>query len=598
MPNVWRIVRIARPLKRWFVVISVMVLLASAISQGVPIVFKFIVDEIENQLVSGDGDLNYLYSLIALSFGLAVMSVFLEAINQRMGDYIASRLRKFLVEEFYQKIFTLPQRYFDGEISGKIVNQLSRGIDSIQQFVNGVSNFMLPALLQVIWTVGILFYFNIWIALLTVAIFPVYMGVSYYSARKWRLKEEKKNALEDMARGRVQEVMNNIKLVKVSNTSQEEWSYVSSKFSGINKLYDSQSTTYHILNFWRNFGLELILAVIAFIVFIETYHGRLSTGDLVLIFQQLNAIRRPLFAMSFIMEAVQRAEAGSKEYFEVLDLPSVEKFEVPSAAKLRKQLVKQPTIEFDKVNFHYGKDDESQGEVLSNVSFSLKKRETVALVGHSGAGKTTIINLILKLYDPVSGQILLGGKDYKDLSHAEVRSHIALVFQEHEIFSSTVRANVAYGVDEVSDEDVIKALKAAHAYGFVKNFHLGLDEEVGERGVKLSGGQKQRLQIARAIMQNAPILILDEATSSLDAKSEKLVQEALDNLTKDKLVIMIAHRFSTLQNADRILVVNDGKIVDQGSPADLARRKGIYSELLQYQIDGNKKLLNEYGLID
>lgn len=590
MPNIWKIIRLAQPLRWWFALLIILVLMYSALSQGVPLISKLIVDEIEKNVTSGDGDIDRLYFLIFISFSVAALSITVQAISSRVGDFVASRLRRDLAQRFYRKIFTLPQRYFDGEISGKIANQLTRGIETIQQFVGGVANFTVPAFLQIFWTVGILAYFNIWVALLTLLIFPLYIAISIYSARLWGMSEVQKNKLEDISRGRIQEVLTNMKLVKVSNTQNQEWTLVSDKLGEVNKIYDKQSFTYHLLNFWRNFGLEIILALIGLIVFVETYNGNLSTGTLILIFQQLDLVRRPLFAMSFIVEAVQRAESGSKEYFEVLDLDSVET--LPQSKEDIHAEMKQPNIVFENVAFAY----DDKRKVLKDMSFTMDKKETVALVGHSGAGKTTIISLILKLYEPDKGKIFIDGHDYEKMTHQEIRQNIALVFQENELFSSTVRENIAYGVKNATDEQVEKALKKAYAYDFVMKFPDGLDEEIGERGVKLSGGQKQRLQIARAIMQDAPILILDEATSSLDAKSEYLVQQALDNLTEDRLVIMIAHRFSTLQNVDRIIVLNEGEIVDQGTPKELSKRDGIYSELLRYQVEGNAKLLSEYEL--
>jgi ATP-binding cassette subfamily B protein len=226
----------------------------------------------------------------------------------------------------------------------------------------------------------------------------------------------------------------------------------------------------------------------------------------------------------------------------------------------------------------------------------LESPESVALVGHSGAGKTTLISLLLKFYDPTKGNLTLNGKPYQEYSHTTIRNNISLVFQDNELFSSTVRENVAYGKPDATEKEVIDALKLANAYEFVTKLSKGLDSEIGERGVKLSGGQKQRIQIARAILKDAPILILDEATSSLDAKSEKEVQEALDQLMKKKLVLIIAHRFSTIQNVDKIIVLDHGKIVDYGNPQELAKKPGVYSELLRYQIEGNKKLLEKYEI--
>lgn len=588
MTNIWKIIRISKPLHNWLWGISFLILLEAILAQTSPIVVKFIVDQIEQQIVRGDGDINKLWFLAAIFFAANFMSILLTAFSQRTGDYISSRLGKFLTEKFYSKIFTLPQKYFDTELSGKIVNQLTRGILTIQDFISAATNFVLPALLQSFLTIFILAYFDKTIAMLAIAIFPIYIGISHYSTKKWGEREVEKNKFEDIGRGRIQEVITNIKLVKSFNNQLSELKFISRTYNSIINIYDLQSTWYHILNFIRNFGLEFILFLIVSMTFRNTFLGILSLGEMVLILQLLNQLRRPLFAMSFILERIQRAEAGSREYFSVMDLESTEKIVYQKTLKLESK----PTIEFKNIDFAYDTGD----QVLSNVSFRLDKQETVALVGHSGAGKSTIINLILKFYDPTTGEIYINNKPYSQLKHAQIRNNISLVFQDNELFSSTIRENVSYGMGKTSDKEIIKALKKANAYDFVKKLPKGIDSEIGERGVRLSGGQKQRIQIARAILRNAPILILDEATSSLDSKSEKLVQEALDQLFENRLVIIIAHRFSTIQNANRILVIDNGRIVDSGSSKTLAKKDGIYAELLRYQVEGNQKLLSQYEI--
>ncbi|MBP7966882.1 ABC transporter ATP-binding protein [Candidatus Woesebacteria bacterium] len=588
MNNIYKVIKLAKPYHVYVFWISAIILAMTALELTTPFLSKLIVDQIEAQLKTSTGDLQRMYVLIGILFISSVVAAGLESINQRLGDYTTARIGKFLTENFYKKIFTLPQSYFDSQVSGKIISQLNRGIISLQDFLGAATNFIVPALIRSVFIVVVLAFYNVTVAALVFLIFPFYIVISRYSTRKWGEREVEKNQIEDVTRGRIQEVIGNIRLVKSSNTQLSEWRFVSERLGKSVSIYDKQSAMYHILNFLRNFGLELGLGIIGLIVFRNTYLGILSIGEMVLIIQYLNQIRRPLFAMSFILERIQKAESGSKEYFEVMDLHSVE--QLPQEQK--DPIFKHPSVRFDHVSFEY----DGSGKVLKDVSFDLSKKETVALVGHSGAGKSTLIHLILKFYEATDGTIFIGDKKYSDLTHDEVRSHISLVFQENELFSTTVRENVAYGKANVTDEDVIKALKKANAYDFVMKFKNQLDEQIGERGVKLSGGQKQRIQIARAILADSPILILDEATSSLDAKSEKLVQDALEILMKDRLVIIIAHRFSTIQNADRILVLEDGRIVDSGAPGDLAKRKGIYSELLEYQIAGNQKLLEKYEL--
>jgi ATP-binding cassette subfamily B protein len=585
--NIFKIIKLSKPQHRWIILACVLITIQAVLQQVTPIALKFVVDELSAQISTKNGDFQKLTFLFGLILAVNIGEVFLSSVNQRLGDLIASRLGRYLTESYYRKIFTLPQKYFDSEISGKIVNQLNRGILSIKDFVASATNFIGPAMLQAVFGIAVLAYYDLTIAMVALAVFPVYIALSSYSTKRWGRIQSQKNVLEDASRGRIQEVISNIKLVKTYNTQKREWDFVSDKYGQINTLYDRQSTEYHILNFLREFGLEIAFVIILYLIFRNTFFGTLTLGEMVLIIQVLNQLRWPLFGMSFILERIQQADADSKAFFEVLELKSTESFQ----SKPLPVHTKHPEIKFDKVNFSY--DDVP---VLTDINLKLDNKETVALVGHSGAGKSTLINLILKLYEPIKGRISLSGKNYDKTDHSWIRSHISLVFQDNELFSSTVRENVSYGVADADDDEIIDALKKANAWEFVIKFKEGINSQIGERGVKLSGGQKQRIQIARAILHNKPILILDEATSSLDSKSERLVQDALEILFKDRLVIIIAHRLSTIQDVDRIVVLNEGTIEDVGKPRELARRDGIYSELLRYQIEGNKKLLSEYEL--
>ena len=443
-------------------------------------------------------------------------------------------------------------------------------------------------ILQSIFTIAVLAYYNFPIAVFVAALFPIYLTLSYYSSRKWGEREVKKNYYDDLSRGRIQEVVGNIKLVKTALAEKREYDFVSGNLRKFNEIFAHQSWTFHKFDFARNFSLIVILLGVNIVAFINTFNGNISIGTMVLILQLVAQARRPLFAMSFILTNMQQAEAGSREYFEILGLKSAEDYK----QDLKLEKLKEPQLEFKKVSFYY----EKEQKVLDHVSFKILPHDKVALVGHSGVGKTTIVNLILKLYEPTSGDIYINGKRYKDLSHQYVRSNISLVFQDAELFSSTVAKNVEYAKPNAARNEIIEALKLANAWEFVEKLPRGIKSEIGERGVKLSGGQKQRIQIARTILENSPILIMDEATSSLDAKSEKEVQVALENLMHNKLVIIVAHRFSTIQNVEKIIVIDEGKVTAIGSPQSLSKKKGIYSELLRYQIEGNKKLLEKFEI--
>lgn len=588
MQNIFKIIKLAKPLYGTLITAAILILFVSITQLSGPFFSKFIVDDITAKVSGQDVSATRLWYLIAALFAVNVLGVLITSISERMGDYIGARLRQFLTQKFYHKVLTLPQSYFDSKISGKIVNQLNRGILTINNFVNMATNFILPNLLQVVLTVVMMLFYNVWIAAFTALLFPIYYYISHYSTTLWGKEETKKNKLEDINRGRISEVIANIKLVKGFTTEKEEFDIVNNNLTKINVITNRQSKTFHIYDSLRNLSLQVIIAIVNIIAFYQAFLGNLTIGEMVLLIQLINMARAPLFAMSFILERVQEAEQGSKEFFEVMELESKEFFE----EQVDYEIIQNPEIEFKNVSFRYDEGD----DVLKNISFKMAPNETVALVGHSGAGKSTIVNLIMKFYEPTSGDILLNGKKYSELTHQFVRHQAALVFQENELFSSTIKENVAYGFKDAKDEDVIKALKLGNAWSYVSKMKDGIHTAIGERGVRLSGGQKQRIQISRAIMKNAPILILDEATSSLDAKSEIEVQAGLESLMKNRLTLVIAHRFSTIQNVDKILVIDQGKIVDYGSPKELAGRPGVYSDLLKYQVEGNKKLLAQYEI--
>ncbi|MEK7570850.1 MAG: ABC transporter ATP-binding protein [Patescibacteria group bacterium] len=588
MQNIFRIIKISKPLHPLAITIAVLIIVSSLLQLLAPILSKFIVDQIVARVEGKGGDIQLLILLIVLAFAANLVGLIVTTISNRLGDHFAGRLQKFLTEKFYDKVLMLPQAYFDSEISGKVLNQLNRGIVSIRGFLNSATNFIIPMFLQSIFTIVVLAYYNVPIAIFTLILFPVYLLLSYYSTVKWGKEEVKKNKIEDAMRGRMQEVIANMPLVKGFTNEKSEYQFISKNLGDSNDIYAKQSHTFHVFDFFRGLSLNIILFAVNILVFYNTFQGALTIGEMVLILQLFNQARIPLFAMSFILTQIQTAESGSKEYFEVLALKSTENYNKQSVVSR----IKNPKLVFENVSFNYEKD----ADVLKGVTFDIKNGQSVALVGHSGAGKSTIVSLLLKFYEPTSGQILLGDKPYSKLDYHQIRQNIALVFQENELFSSTIRENVAYGRPNATEKEIIEALRKANAWDFVSKFAKGIESEVGERGVKLSGGQKQRIQIARAILKDAPILILDEATSSLDAKSEKEVQVALEKLMKGRLTLIIAHRFSTIQSVNKVVVIDHGEIVDMGNPQELAKRKGIYADLLNYQIEGNKKLLASFEL--
>ncbi len=588
MNNILKVAFLAKPYQKILILLSTLIVISSIIQLATPLLTKAIVDQIQYQLTTGSGDSRVLFQLLIITLGINILTVVLQAVSDRLGDATSARITNYLINTFYDRILRLPQSYFDSELSGKILNQLTRGINAIGEFIGAATNFIGPSLIQTVFCIGLLCYYSLPIGALAIIIFPLYILVSNYSTKRWAKHETQKNQLEDDYKNRIVEVVQNMKLVKIANNQYREQHFISRLIQDYVRIYDNQSTGYHWLNLARNGILEIFLITIVLITFQNTFKGTFSLGTMVLIIQLLNQLRRPLFGMSYMLERIKKAEAGSREFFAIVSIAATEN--IPS--KSVPPRFDKPMISLKRVSFKY-----DQTPVVRDISLSINPGENVAIIGSSGAGKTTLVNLMLELYEPTTGEIHINDRSYKSLSHAQVRSHFAYVFQDNELFSTTVWDNVTYGNPNVTKTEVMKALRGAYATDFVKELPQGLDTKIGERGIKLSGGQKQRLQIARALLSPAPILILDEATSSLDAKSESLIQQAFLNLTKQKTVIIIAHRFSTLQHVDKILVIDKGRLVDQGAPGVLAKRPGIFQELLRYQIEGNQKLLAKYDMI-
>ena len=326
-------------------------------------------------------------------------------------------------------------------------------------------------------------------------------------------------------------------------------------------------------------GIEFVSSLGTVIVIF--FGGRLALGaylpleDLAAFFLYLNIFYQPIMALGQINEGLQQALGSAERVVSILEAES-EIVEAPDALELERAL---GSVEFRNVSFKYV----DSIPVLKDISFKLKPGETLALVGATGVGKTTIASLIPRFYDPDEGEILVDGQDIRRLTLNSLRRQISLVSQDVFLFNGTVLDNILYGSPGASEEEVIAAAKAANAHDFIMGLENGYETRIGERGVKLSGGQKQRISIARAILKDAPILILDEATSAVDTQTERLIQEALNKLKENKTAIVIAHRLSTIQDADQILVLEEGEILEQGTHQELLDKKGLYYKLCQAQ---------------
>lgn len=591
MREIWRIVKFTRELWRYYVAISIFTILLSVMSQLQPLFTKGAIDQITKSLSGGKADV----TLVAVFAGLIFLTDFGQTIFSNiagyMGDLLSAKIRRAMSERYYQHLMTLPQSYFDSELTGTIINRMNRGISQITDYMQMLTNNFLQFIFSTIFSLLIVAYYSWQVGLMLLVLYPVFVWLTTRTSSKWQNYQKKINLEQDIASGRFAEVIGQIKVVKSFLQEKRELKLFSGHFATAVQTTYPQSSYWHRQDVRRRVVLNIIFFAIFAYIFVETARGAYDIGTMVLLMQYAILIRIPIFSISFLVDQTQRALANTRDYFAAMDVtPDI--VDRPDAKPLK---VERGRIAFDRVEFGY----EKGLPVLKGLSFELPADSKTALVGESGEGKTTITNLLLRLYEVNKGAITIDGQNIDAVTQASLREAVAVVFQEPALFSGTIRENIAYARPGASDKEIEAAANAANADEFIRKFDKGYASEIGERGLRLSGGQKQRIAIARALLKDAPILILDEATSSLDSKSERLVQQALERLMKGRTTLIIAHRLSTIQAVDQIVSIQNGTVSEIGSPAELAKRKGIYAELLRLQAhasESTKKKLQAYEI--
>lgn len=576
MGQIFKIIKFTKAFWKWYLFLGAFVIAISALSLANPFITKLIVDLIVARLQGSNLNIQALTVLLALMIITDITITTLTAFGQWISDVFVAKLESFLSSQFYQHLLDLDVGFYDNQTTGELTNKMYRGISSISGFLNNMINNFLPFFLTAFITIIVLARYSPLVAILLAVLFPAYIYISHNSSHAWSKIENQINAIKDTSQGRAYESLAGIRVVKAFSAQIVELANFLTSRHQIEKLTNSQSSQWHIYDFLRRLLLNFILfAIFAYIVY-WTYFRRYTIGEMTLMLQLVNQARFPLFAMSFILGQIQQAAAGSRDFFGILGTPA--KISDPPDAKPLK--ANRPLISFSHVSFEYG-----QGQpVLSDITFTIHPNEKLALVGESGQGKSTLVNLLLRYYSPQQGSIKIANQDISHVTQVSLRNEIAVVFQDTLLFSGSVIDNIRYGNPAATDADVIKSAQAANAHEFIEKLPQGYQSVVGERGVKLSGGQKQRIAIARAILKNAPIIILDEATSSLDSKSELAVQKGLDHLLKDRTAIIIAHRLSTISGADHVLVIAGGKVAEYGTAGELlAKKSGLYSQLVTLQ---------------
>jgi ATP-binding cassette subfamily B multidrug efflux pump len=549
-------------------------LLVSGANLATPVLIGRAIDE-----GIGPRRLGVIFVVVCYLVGLALargLFTFLQGyLAERASQGVAYDLR----DALFERIERLSFSYYDRVQTGQLVTRLTSDVEQIRTFAGSGVVQLANAVVMLVGATVLLLYLDWQLALVALAIVPVIAGLLVRFVGRIRpLFREVQQTL-----GRLNTVLQEDLLgVRVIRAFARE-DYETARYSAVNDdLLDKNLTTVRV--FANNFPFVFLFANLGTLAIIwfggwQVIGGRLSVGDLVAFNTLLGFMLFPILTIGFLSASISRAGASAQRVFDVLDAPLDVK-DAPDASIL---LPISCRVDFDDVSFRY---PGSERDILAGVSFTARPGQTVAVLGTTGSGKSTLINLIPRFYDVTRGAVRLDGNDVRDVTLSSLRSQIGIVLQETRLFSGSVRDNVAFGKPQATDEEVVAAAEAAQAHAFIMGLSDGYDTVIGERGIGLSGGQRQRIAIARALLIDPRLLILDDSTSAVDAETEAAIQETLDRLMREKhrTVFVIAQRVSTVRDADLILVLDDGSIAASGTHEELLRDSELYNEILGSQL--------------
>jgi ATP-binding cassette, subfamily B, bacterial MsbA len=488
-----------------------------------------------------------------------------------VGRQVIKRMRR----EVFAKFLVLPTAFFDRNSSGALLSRLTFNIEQVAQAASQVLTTVVKDALTIVGLVGYMFWVNAKLSLFVLVLGPLIgLIIRLVSKRFRRYSARIQNSMGDVTQS-AEQVLEAHKVVKVFNGETQEvegFERINEQNRRLNmKLATAKAASQPVVQLVAALGLSGVV----FVAMRDDFGGALSVGEFVSFLGAMLLIMAPLKHLTNINGPLQQGIAAGQSIFELLDTPAEDEGGPRTLARARGEL------EFRGVSFVY---QEEKGAVLRDIDLRVAPGERLAIVGRSGSGKSTLVSLIPRFYDPTDGVVLIDGHDAREYRRDDLRRQVSLVSQDVKLFDDTIRSNIAYGImRDATNEEIEAAARAAHVLEFTERFPLGLETEVGDRGVTLSGGQRQRVAIARALLKNAPILILDEATSALDSESERHIQDALEALMQNRTTLVIAHRLSTIENADRIVVMDQGRIVECGSHAELLEREGAYAGLHRMQ---------------
>ncbi|WP_049928679.1 ABC transporter ATP-binding protein [Halopiger goleimassiliensis] len=496
----------------------------------------------------------------------------------------------------YDKMQRLDMEFFSNKQTGEMMSVLSNDVNQLERFLNEGMNSATRLIVMVVGITFLLFWLNPQLALVSLAPVPLIAIFTYVFVKKIQPKYAAVRSSVGKVNSRLENNLGGINVIKSSNTEE----YESERVEDVSKNYYDKNWDAIWLRIKFFPGLQVISGIGFVLTFLVggywvlmgtapgPFTGTLQTGTFVAFIMYTQQLVWPMAQFGQVINMYQRAEASSERIFGLMDEQGrIERDDEAEALEVR-----EGRVEYEDVSFSY--DNNPDERIIDDVSFEVDGGDTVALVGPTGAGKSTVLKLLLRLYDVDQGSIRIDGQDVREVSLASLRRSMGYVGQDSFLFYGTVEENIAYGTFDADREEIVEAAKAAEAHDFIQNLPDGYDTMVGERGVKLSGGQRQRVAIARAVLKDPDILVLDEATSDVDTETEMLIQRSIDDLTENRTTFAIAHRLSTIKDADQILVLEDGEIVERGTHEELLENDGLYSHLWGVQAGEIDELPQEF----
>ena len=561
-----------KPHKKLFIIDLICSFTISVCNMFYPMIARQIInDYVPNQ------NLQLLITWAIVLVGIYAVKGILTYIVGYWGHVLGVRIQGDMRRDLFGHIQTLPFSYFDENKTGNVMSRIVNDLFEVSELAHHGPEDVFNSLISIIGALIILATINGYLALIVLCYIPLMLIFASKARDKMNkgFEESRKKVAELNAE--IESSLTGIRVTKAYNATATE----TKKFESVNERFKgARSQAYRAMGGFQggmsafNDFLYLLALVSGGLLF---FNKVIDGADFTAFILFINMMISPLRTLVILFEQIQDGLTGFKRFCDLMDTKSEYEPTQPITAEMDGDIV------FENVEFGYKNTKGEETEVLRGVSFTVKKGRTIALVGGSGGGKTTICHLLPRFYVRDGGKILIGGVDINDVSTQDLRSKMAIVAQDVFLFAGSVRDNIMYGSPEKTEEEMLMAAKRANIHEYVQSLPNGYDTEVGERGVKLSGGQKQRIAIARAFLKNPPILILDEATSALDNMTEMQVQAALKELSVGRTTLVVAHRLSTVKNADEILVVQDGEITERGTHEELVQTGGLYAELYRYQ---------------